>query len=133
MQVNAANAYGLSGFDTSYHRFAVDIAPKRVARRMGFDHGQPLDTFNYWHYTTDYWVISARDTQFTSVSFDKASMIRWESELLKESYCTYTGYAFKPRRYRGAVPTSTGIEYQAELQLLAQERQVRMPPDRARS
>ncbi|MCL9999403.1 MAG: family 16 glycosylhydrolase [Erythrobacter sp.] len=27
MQVNAANAYGLSGFDTSYHRFAVDIAP----------------------------------------------------------------------------------------------------------
>ncbi len=100
------------------------IAPKRVARRMGFDHGQPLDTFNYWHYTTDYWVISARDTQFTSVSFDKASMIRWESELLKESYCTYTGFAFKPRRYRGAVPTSTGIEYQAELQLLAQESHV---------
>ncbi|WP_196491593.1 glycoside hydrolase family 16 protein [Erythrobacter donghaensis] len=27
MQVNAANAYGLSGFDTGYHRFAVDIAP----------------------------------------------------------------------------------------------------------
>lgn len=27
MQVNAANAYGISGFDTSYHRFAVDIAP----------------------------------------------------------------------------------------------------------
>jgi len=26
MQVDAANAYGLSGFDTSYHRFAVDIA-----------------------------------------------------------------------------------------------------------
>jgi len=27
MQVNAANAYGLSGFDTAYHRYAVDIAP----------------------------------------------------------------------------------------------------------
>lgn len=26
-QVNAAAAYGLSGFDTSYHRYAVDIAP----------------------------------------------------------------------------------------------------------
>ncbi len=27
MQVNAANTYAISGFDTSYHRFAVDIAP----------------------------------------------------------------------------------------------------------
>ena len=27
MQVNAQTAYGLSGFDTGYHRFAVDIAP----------------------------------------------------------------------------------------------------------
>jgi len=27
MQVNATNVYGLSGFDTSYHRYAVDIAP----------------------------------------------------------------------------------------------------------
>jgi beta-glucanase (GH16 family) len=26
MQVNAANAYALSGFDTAYHRFAVDIS-----------------------------------------------------------------------------------------------------------
>lgn len=97
------------------------MVAKRVASRMGSDHGQPLDTFNYWHYTTDYWVISARDVQFASARFDHASMIRWESELLKESYCTYTGFAFKPRRYPGAVPASTGIEYQAELQLLAKE------------
>lgn len=27
MQVDAATAYGLSGFDSSYHRYAVDIAP----------------------------------------------------------------------------------------------------------
>jgi len=27
MQVNAATAYGLSGFDTGYHRYAVDISP----------------------------------------------------------------------------------------------------------
>lgn len=27
MQVNAASAYGISGFDTAYHRFAVDVAP----------------------------------------------------------------------------------------------------------
>lgn len=27
MQVNAQEAYGLSGFDNSYHRFSVDIAP----------------------------------------------------------------------------------------------------------
>lgn len=27
MQVNATNVYGLSGFDTAYHRYAVDIAP----------------------------------------------------------------------------------------------------------
>ena len=26
MQVNAASVYGINGFDTSYHRFAVDIA-----------------------------------------------------------------------------------------------------------
>lgn len=30
MQVNAANAYGLSGFDTGYHRFAVDISPDYI-------------------------------------------------------------------------------------------------------
>lgn len=27
MRVNAERAYGISGFDTSYHKFAVDIAP----------------------------------------------------------------------------------------------------------
>jgi hypothetical protein len=27
MQVNAANVYGLSGFDSAYHRYAVDIQP----------------------------------------------------------------------------------------------------------
>jgi hypothetical protein len=97
------------------------FTPKRVDSRFGGDREQPLDTFNYWHYTTDYWVISARDAQFVAVRFDQASMIRWESELLKETYCTYTGFAFKPRRYPGAVPASTGIEYQAELQMLAQE------------
>jgi len=30
MQVNAANAYGLSGFDTGYHRYAVDIQPDYI-------------------------------------------------------------------------------------------------------
>ncbi len=30
MQVNAANAYGLSGFDTSYHKYAVDISPDYI-------------------------------------------------------------------------------------------------------
>lgn len=97
--------------------------PKRVASQGGFDHLSG-DTFNYWHYTTDYWRISGRQMQFASLRFDNAAMIRWESENLNETYCSYTGFAFNPRRHPDAAPASRGIQYGAELELLLMEKRV---------
>ncbi|HKS11421.1 MAG TPA: hypothetical protein VJS90_00130 [Pseudomonas sp.] len=96
---------------------------KRVASEGGFDHLSG-DTFNYWHYTTDYWRVSGRQMQFASLRFDNAAMVRWESEQLNETYCTYTGFAFKPRRHPDAPPASRGIQYGADLELLMMEDRV---------
>lgn len=96
---------------------------KRVATQGGFDHLSG-DTFNYWHYTTDYWRLSGRQMQFASLRFDNAAMVRWESEQLNETYCSYTGFAFKPRRHPDAAPASSGIQYGAELELMLLEERV---------
>jgi hypothetical protein len=52
MQVNAASAYGLSGFDTGYHRFAVDIAPDFITWFV--DGKETYQTVNPFRGTTWY-------------------------------------------------------------------------------
>lgn len=92
---------------------------KRVAASKGFDYDG--DTINYWQFTTYYWELSGEGIQFVNVVFDSISMLKWESEQYEETFCTYTGVAFKPRRPEDAPKLSTSVQYQAELQLLSRE------------
>ncbi|RCL25638.1 hypothetical protein C6A77_13635 [Pseudomonas sp. AFG_SD02_1510_Pfu_092] len=92
---------------------------KRVANQGGEDYEG--DRYNYWHSTTDYWELSGNGISFADVVFDSMSMVMWESEQLDETFASYTGLAFKPRRPEEATEIPPGVNYQAELQLLAQE------------
>lgn len=52
MQVDAANVYSMSGFDTSYHRYAVDIAPDFITWFV--DGKETYQTVNPFRGTTWY-------------------------------------------------------------------------------
>jgi beta-glucanase (GH16 family) len=52
MQVNAANAYAMQGFDTSYHKYAVDIAPDFIT--FFVDGKETYQTVNPFKGTTWY-------------------------------------------------------------------------------
>lgn len=95
---------------------------KRVAEQGGSDYEG--DRFNYWHSTTDYWELSGNSISFVDVAFDSCSMLKWESEQLDETFASYTGVAFKPRRPEEATDLLPGVNYQAELQLLTREPEV---------
>nr|WP_314618153.1 hypothetical protein [uncultured Pseudomonas sp.] len=99
--------------------FVWPEAGKRVASTNGYDYEN--DTFNHWHFTTDYWELAGNGIQFVNVEFDSTSMLKWESEQLEETFATYTGIAFKPRRPEDAPQVPAAVQYQAELQLLAAE------------
>nr|WP_028694918.1 hypothetical protein [Pseudomonas cremoricolorata] len=108
---------------------AVDLGnyalqAKRVESLKGFDHTNG-DTFNYWHSTTDYWTLYGRQIVFAGIEWDNSAMIRWESENKNETYCSYTGYAFKPRRHPDAAPASREMQYGASLELLLLEDRVK--------
>ncbi|MHC6224683.1 hypothetical protein ACYU03_07905 [Pseudomonas sp. X10] len=92
---------------------------KRVESLRGEDYEG--DRFNYWHSTTDYWELSGEGISIVGVQCDTQSMTMWESEQLDETFCSYTGFAFKPRRPEEAMDTVSGVNYQAEMQLLANE------------
>lgn len=100
---------------------------KRVAESQGFTEGD--DAFNYWHRTTDYWQLSGNGISFVEVAFESASMIRWESEQIAETFGTYTGIVFKPRRPLEAPPVPIAVQYQAELQLLSKLPEVKVTLD----
>lgn len=106
-------------------RSLYEFEPRRVRQEGGLDwvgESGEEDYFNYWLYTTDYWVLRSKaGFAFTDVRFDHASMMRWESEQLAESFASYIGFAFKPKRHPDARPASSGIQYQAHLQLLSLE------------
>jgi len=106
---------------------------KRVAESDGYngENGGALDIFNYWHRTTDYWKLSGNGIQLIDMQFESASMLRWESEQIEESFATYTGIAFKPRRPAEAPAVREGVQYQAELQLLTQEPGIQVALDPA--
>ena len=98
--------------------------PKRVYTHDGSNHSNG-DFFNYWHYTTDYWVLRAPGLEFVRARLAHASMMKWESELIDETYCSYTGFAFIPRRDTDSVSPLSGITYGAELELLVHEEKVK--------
>lgn len=65
--------------------------------------------FDYWLDTVDYWRLSYKRLQTYPVKFmtlvveANISTIQWESELLEETFFSYTGYAFYPARSFGDV------------------------------
>jgi len=96
---------------------------KRVAEKDGSDklddRGNLVDGYNYWHYTTHYWTLRARgQRRFVDVRFDHVSILRYESELLDETYASYVGVAYVPRILPGRT-ADRRIEYQAHMELLA--------------
>lgn len=97
---------------------------KRVASQGGEDYEG--DRFNYWHSTTDYWELSGEGLSFVDVAFDSTSMVKWESEQIEETFGSYTGIAFKPRRPDEETDVPSGVNYQAELQLLVNEPEVKI-------
>ncbi len=98
-------------------------AGKRVEEKSGSNVGG--DRFNYWHYTTDYYVLSSRLFQFVHVIFNTCSMIKWETEQEDETFCSYTGYAFTPRRSSDMPAAPEGVEYEGSLQMLTIEDKVK--------
>ncbi|QHG63928.2 hypothetical protein [Pseudomonas putida] len=83
------------------------------------------DKFNYYHYTTDYWELSGRDISFARVEFDSYSIATWESEQVAETFASYLGCAFQPRRSEDAPHVPVGILYQAELELMFKEEAIK--------
>lgn len=104
----------------------ADLEPftgKRVAERGGVDivdnTGALVDGHNYWRYTTHYWTLRARGQRsFVDVRFDNISMLKYESELLDETFASYVGVAYVPQVLPGRT-ADRRIEYQFEMELLA--------------
>lgn len=98
--------------------------PKRITSKDGYDkdlgNGRS-DIHNYWHYTTDYWLLQGVRRKFIDVRCDRASMLQWESELLGETFSSYVGIASSPRTLPGRRPVGKRMEYQSELELLAEQ------------
>ncbi|WP_338460206.1 hypothetical protein [Pseudomonas sp. TE3-3-F2023] len=110
---------GIKPLETSLELFSFPELGKRVASGPGEDIKD--DRFNYYHTTTDYWELTGRGIRFVDVKFDTYSMIKWESEQLDETFVSFTGCAFKPWRPYDTAEIPPGVNYQAELQLLAAE------------
>jgi len=103
----------------------TDLEPftgHRVAARGGSDTPDGtggVDGHNYWHYTTHYWTLRAlRQRSFVDIRFDHVSMLKYESELLYETFASYVGVAYVPRVLPGRT-ADRRIEYQAQMELLA--------------
>lgn len=98
--------------------------PRRVAASGGKTVGQ--DTFNYYQYTTDYYELTGTSQEYGNFrfyqgDFEHISLIRWESEQLAETFCSYTGLAFKPVPHQDAAQVAVALEYDAALELLTLE------------
>ncbi len=77
--------------------------------------GDMEDPFGQCLTSLDYWQLSYRprsdalEVLFLDCTFEveehlrtaQLSLLRWESELMEETYCTYTGYTFRPRLLPG--------------------------------
>lgn len=84
------------------------------------------DNFNYYQYTTDYWNLIGyspvyRDLRFYQITASSRSMIRYESEQLDETFCSYTSLALNPVPRPGSAPRLVRFEHEASLELLTLE------------
>ncbi|MBA6097008.1 hypothetical protein H4C80_07665 [Pseudomonas juntendi] len=109
----------LQDYDWADAGGGLRVAAEKGKDEIGSD-GRP-DIFNYWHYTTDYWQLQGRNITFVDVRFQNSSMIRWESEQANETFASYTGFGFNPRRRADAPEMHEGVEYSGKLQLLTLE------------
>jgi hypothetical protein len=71
------------------------------------------DIFSYRLESTDFWELSYRRAAFSSLKIDgNTSTIQYESELLNETFCSCTGWAFIPVDHRRQIPaTVTGLSF----------------------
>ncbi|MDO7900316.1 hypothetical protein [Pseudomonas citrulli] len=76
------------------------------------------DYFSYYRSSLDYWFLSylrrgIDPVLFTTLSIEKnISTIQWESELVDETFFSYTGYAFKPTNFENSdSPDPEGLSF----------------------
>lgn len=76
------------------------------------------DYFSYYRMSIDYWRLSYRRLGGYPVLFstsrivDNVSSVQWESELVDETYFSYTGYAFNPANYENSdSPVPEGLSF----------------------
>lgn len=93
------------------------------------DPGYPnRDVFSYYRWSVDYWRLSYRRLNSYPVKFatlqieQNISTIQWESELLEETYCSYTGYAFRAANANNSdSPAPEGLSFDLYLRNLLKE------------
>ena len=76
------------------------------------------DYFGYYRQSIDYWRLSYRRSGLYPVLFStmliegNTSTIQWESELVDETFFSYTGYAFNPANYENSdSPVPEGLSF----------------------
>jgi len=76
------------------------------------------DYFSYYRWSIDYWHLSylrrgVDQVLFTTLTIkNNVSTMQWESELLDETYFSYTGYAFNPTNFENSdSPSPEGLTF----------------------
>lgn len=103
-----------------------------------------VDPFRQCLTSLDYWQLSYQprsgvsEVLFLDCTFEaeeplrtaQLSLLRWESELMEETYCTYTGYTFRPRLLPGETDNQQWktLTYDPWLQWLARLRKHSLSP-----
>jgi len=83
-------------------RVAQDLNGKDIPPSQEYPNG---DYFSYYLWSTDYWRLTYTSREGTLIGFvtssiqDNISTIQWESELLEETFFSYTGCAFNPANF----------------------------------
>lgn len=127
-QANGDFEVEINGVLPSAPTFAeYGLERKRVAQDPG-GHDEGDDQFSYYRWSTDYWRLSYRrlntyPVRFMTLQIEKnISTIQWESELLDETYCSYTGYAFYPASSLNSdAPAPEGLSFDLYLRNLLKE------------
>ena len=86
------------------------------------------DVFSYYRQSTDYWRLSYRrlstyPVEFATLLIEKnISSMQWESELLDETFFSYTGYSFNPANYLNSdSPVPEGLSFDPYFRALIKE------------
>lgn len=111
-----------------FKRDRVAQDPKGHDHPPGNDYPE-WDYFSYYLWSTDYWRLTytsgdGKIIEFVSASIlENISTIQWESELLKETFFSYTGCAFNPANFEGGdSPRPEGLSFDPYLWGLMREK-----------